>query len=180
MAVTVAALLGLAAYGVYGHLEASATYAGNAVKWLPRQEQGLSADHIVRGTYANPGLTISGDEVRVQTPTFSAFAEVTGPLVPGEGFTYQPRYVTSTWTLHIWNVTGHLPLALADFDTIDHVSAEYHLQVVSGSAIPAALSTGQQASFQVRTVMPIGEGLLRWAPNGNNIIAKWDFQVEND
>jgi hypothetical protein len=28
--------------------------------------------------------------------------------------------------------------------------------------------------------MPTGEGLMRCAPDGNNIVAKWDFQVEND
>ena len=25
-----------------------------------------------------------------------------------------------------------------------------------------------------------GEGLMHWAPDGRNIIAKWDFVVEND
>jgi hypothetical protein len=42
------------------------------------------------------------------------------------------------------------------------------------------LHTGQTLRFKVRAVMPTGEGLMRWAPNGNNIVAKWDYQVEND
>jgi len=46
--------------------------------------------------------------------------------------------------------------------------------------MPKAVSTGQQVSFQLRAVVPIGEDLVRWAPNGNNIVAKWDNQVEND
>jgi hypothetical protein len=172
-------LLGVLAYGVYGLSQGRPSYGGNLDKLLPKI-QALPADHAVVGTYRQPGLTVSGDQIRVETPSFSALAVVTGPLVPGEGFTNQPKFVTSTWTVHVWGVTGHLPLTLADFDTIDHVSTEYHLQLVTGSTIPAFLSTGQQATFQVRTVMPIGEGLFRWAPNGDNIVAKWDFQVEND
>jgi hypothetical protein len=46
--------------------------------------------------------------------------------------------------------------------------------------MPRSVSTGQQVTFQLRGVVPIGEDLLRWAPNGNNIVAKWDNQVEND
>jgi hypothetical protein len=35
-------------------------------------------------------------------------------------------------------------------------------------------------SFRLRVVEATGEGLMRWAPNGRNIVAKWDFVVEND
>ena len=70
---------------------------------------------------------------------------------------------------------------MADFDSID-----YHadgLQDVPGARsgpLPATLHTGQSLSFKVRAVMPTGEGLMRWAPDGNHIVAKWDYQVEND
>ncbi len=142
--------------------------------------KGLSADHLVVGTYAAPALTIAGDEVRVETPTFSTLAEVTGPLVPGEGMTYQPQYVTGTWTVHLWDVKGSIPLAPADFDSIDHLGREYHLALPPGATLPKSVSTGQQVTFELRAVVPIGEDLVRWAPNGNNIVAKWDNQVEND
>ncbi len=138
------------------------------------------ADHTVAGTYADPAITVAGDDVRVKTPTFSASAVVTGPLVPGEGFSYQPRFVTGTWTVHIWDVKGHIPLAAADFDSIDHFGNEYRLRVPPGTTMPKEVSAGQQVTFELRAVVPIGEDLVRWAPNGNNIVAKWDNQVEND
>ncbi len=34
--------------------------------------------------------------------------------------------------------------------------------------------------FELRAVEAPGEGLMRWAPDGTHIVAKWDFVVEND
>lgn len=39
---------------------------------------------------------------------------------------------------------------------------------------------GGTVSFELRAVEAVGEGLLRWAPLGGHIVAKWDFVVEND
>jgi hypothetical protein len=138
------------------------------------------ADHTKIGTYANPAITVTGDIVDVKTPNFSAMATVTGPLVPGEGFTYQPRAITATWIVHIWDVKGTIALSAADFDNIDHLGTEFSVNSPPGLTVPKSVSTGQQVSFQLRAVVPIGEDLFRWAPNGNNIVAKWDSQVEND
>jgi hypothetical protein len=46
--------------------------------------------------------------------------------------------------------------------------------------MPTSVSTSQQATFQLRAVVPTGESLVRWAPNGYNVIAKWDNQVEDE
>jgi hypothetical protein len=35
-------------------------------------------------------------------------------------------------------------------------------------------------TFELRAVMPTGEGLMRWAPDAQQIVASWDFVVEND
>jgi hypothetical protein len=45
---------------------------------------------------------------------------------------------------------------------------------------PAVLEPGRKVSFEIRAGAPVGEGLMRWAPNGRQIVAKWDFVVEND
>ncbi len=42
------------------------------------------------------------------------------------------------------------------------------------------LRPGQRTTFEVRTVMKVGEGVLRWAPGGGKTLAEWDFEVEND
>jgi hypothetical protein len=40
------------------------------------------------------------------------------------------------------------------------------------------LNQGQRATFEVRTVLATGEGVMQWAPG--RLIAVWDFVVEND
>ncbi len=74
------------------------------------------------------------------------------------------------------------PLSVADFDSIDHPQTVYKPTLVPGQpALPTTLAHRTEAlSFKIRSAMPVGEGLLRWAPDGQNIVAKWDYQVEND
>ena len=137
-------------------------------------------DHV--GTTAHPGLTVEGGYVQVKTPTFSALAVVNGPWcparvcpsfrasppVPGRS-PFQPRQ-------------GTVPISVADFDSIDHPrrSTSPDPGARTADPLPTSLHTGQSLSFKIRAVMPTGEGLMRWAPDGNNIVAKWDYQVEND
>lgn len=47
-------------------------------------------------------------------------------------------------------------------------------------SVPPVLRPGQKISFELRAAEETGEGLMRWAPDGRNIVAKWDFVVEND
>lgn len=182
VAVILGALLSVLGYGVYGLWANShrGYVSTNPAKWLPKQQLDHPVDGTVVGSYTSPAITVAGDDVRVHTPTFSALAVVIGPAVPGEGLSYQPKYLTSTWTVHIWDVKGYTPLAAKDFDTIDHAGTEFQLRIPPGGTMPNSVSTGQEATFQLRAVVPVGESLFRWAPNGNNIVAKWDNQVEND
>jgi hypothetical protein len=129
----------------------------------------------------HPGLTVTGGYVQVKTPTFSVLAVVNGPVVPGEGLPVIQRFTTCTWTISLSHVKGTVPISVADFDSIDHLQTAYTMTVVPGQPpLPTTLRTGQSLSFKVRAVMPTGEGLMRWAPDGNNVVAKWDYQVEND
>jgi hypothetical protein len=53
--------------------------------------------------------------------------------------------------------------------------------VPGAPAPPSVLTPGEQrVSFELRAAEPVGEGLMRWAPDGARIVAKWDFMVEND
>jgi hypothetical protein len=169
------------AWGIDTAVAQPATRVADPSSWLPKQQLGHPADQLLVGTVAHPALTIEGDPVKVETPAFSALAVVNGPLVPGEGGPVQPQFVTCTWTISISRVEGTIPLSLADFDSIDAVQTVFKPGLVPGQpALPASLHTGQSLSFKVRSVMPIGEGLFRWAPDGDHIAAKWDYQVEND
>jgi len=69
----------------------------------------------------------------------------------------------------------------ADFTAIDEQGHVYQPAFVKGHPTPPAeLKPGQQVTFELRAVEATGEGLMRWAPDGTHIVAKWDFVVEND
>ena len=179
--VVVVVLVATMAWGIYGADDHAGPKHGDPQSWLPEQQLDHPIDQTVVGTVAHPALTVEGDSVRVQTPTFSAQAVVNGPVVPGEGLPVIESFTTCTWTISISHVRGTVPISAADFDSIDHQQTVYKPALVPGQApLPATLRTGQSVSFKIRAVMPTGEGLMRWAPDGDHIVAKWDYQVEND
>jgi hypothetical protein len=168
-----AALCAALGYGIDG-LTDSHVQLGSVVTHHP-------VDVTLVGTVAHPALTIEGDFVDVRTPAFSARAVINGPVVPGEGLPYQAPTTTCTWTISLSHVVGRVPIAVSDFDSIDHFGTVFDPYLVPGQPkLPSVLRTGQKLTFQIRAVMPVGEGLMRWAPDGDHIVAKWDYQVEND
>jgi hypothetical protein len=177
----VVALLAVLGWGIHGLVAKPTLDTADPQSWLPKQQLNHPVDRVVMGTVGAPGLTVNGGTVDVKTPTFSALAVVNGPVVPGEGLTKVQSYTTCTWTVSISHVHGTVPIALADWDSIDHTQTVYKPFLVPGQApLPATITTGQHLTFKIRAIMPTGEGLMRWAPDGNDIVAKWDYQVEND
>jgi hypothetical protein len=141
----------------------------------------VQPDSILVGSADNPAVTSQGDQVRVQLVGNSVVAKVTGPQVPGEGLPHQTDATTCTWTVSLTGPQAALPIAVADFTTIDHLGVVYHPTFVPGQPHPpAVLARGKTVTFELRVVMNTGEGLMRWAPGGKKIVASWDFEVEND
>jgi hypothetical protein len=149
--------------------------------YLPKRTLHFDADATLVGTAKRPALTSQGDAVRVVTPHGSVIAVVTGPEVPGEGLPYQGPSTTCTWTVSLSHATAPIEVSAADFDSINDAGAVFHPAVVPGTAAPPnTLEPGQTVSFELRAAETVGEGLMRWAPDGKHIAAKWDFVVEND
>jgi hypothetical protein len=154
---------------------------GSYPSFLPRDTLNYHSDAILVGTIKRPALTNQGDGVRVKTGRWTVLITVSGPQVPGEGLPYQAPTTTCTWIVTMSRATGTVPISLADFSTIDALNEIYLPAFVAGQPLPpSTLRPGQKVSFELRAVMPTGEGLMRWAPDGHNIVAKWDFIVEND
>lgn len=148
--------------------------------FLPKNA--IHPDSVLTGTAARPALTTEGDAVRVQLRGGSVLITVTGPQTPGQGLPYQAPATTCTWTVNLTEATGRVPIAVADFSTLDHLGAvDRPVPVPSRSTLPTSIGPGQTVQFQLRGFMRIGEGLLRWAPGGaGGTIASWDFAVETD
>jgi hypothetical protein len=167
------------AFGGSGHATSSAGRYGALPSFLPTTS--LQPDSPLTGTAARPALTSEGDAVAARLPHGSALVTVSGPVVPGEGLPYQATATTATWTVTISHAAGRVPLSTSAFSTIDSLGKTYRPGFVPGQPRPPAmLRPGQGASFELRTVMPVGEGAMRWAPADHDLLATWDFVVEND
>jgi len=160
---------------------AADNHFGGYPTYLPSDTLNYHSDTVLTGTAQRPALTNEGDGVEVKTPRFSVLVTVTGPQVPGEGLPYQAGADTCTWVVTMSGATGPVPVSTADFTSIDDVGNVYRPYFVTGQPTPPpTLRPGQKISFELRVVEATGEGLMRWAPDGRNIVAKWDFVVEND
>jgi hypothetical protein len=141
----------------------------------------VQPDAVLTGSLARPAVTSQGDAVRVNASDFSALVTVSGPEVPGEGLPDQTPATTCTFTITLSAATADAPIDIADFTAIDHLGQIYRVApVAEAGPVPATLAPGQTATLTLRTVMPTGEGLLRWAPDGQHVLASWDFEVETD
>jgi len=149
--------------------------------FLPKKTLDAKTDVALTGTAVKPALTVDGEGVAVKTPNWSVSISVSGPTVPGEGLPYQSPATTCTWTIIMSNATGPVPISLADFDSIDHLGRIYRLSFVEGQPVPPSeIKPGQKVTFQVRAYEAVGEGIMRWAPIDQKIVAMWDYEVEND
>lgn len=155
------------------------TYGG-LPSYLPTAPAGT--DGTLVGSVSHPALTSEGDTVDVKLPGGGTVSmTVTGPVVPGEGLPHQADDTTCTWTVTLDHATKALPIRIADLSTLDQLGNVYSLATVPGQRKPPSeLGPGEKATFELRTDMKVGEGLLRWAPGGSKIVASWDFEVEND
>ncbi len=167
-----------------GHPAASPSasiHFGAYPSFLPRSTLNNGTDTLLTGTVQRPALTNQGDRVKVRTAAFTVLVTVSGPQVPGEGLPYQAPSTTCTWVVTMSGATGTVPISTADFTSLDDLNNVYRPQFVKGQPRPPRLlRPGQTVTFELRAAMATGEGLMRWAPDGHNIVAKWDFVVEND
>ena len=156
---------------------ASASKYGSLPAFLPPES--FDTDRVLVGTPARPALTTEGDAVSAGSR--GTLVTVSGPVVPGEGLPYQTEATTCTWTVTIRAGSSPVRVSAADFSSIDHLGAVYQPILVPGGPVPpTVLQPGEHTTFELRTVMVVGEGLMRWAPDGTHVVAEWDFEVEND
>jgi hypothetical protein len=158
---------------------ANSSKYGSLPGFLPHQS--FDTDRVLVGTVTRPALTTEGDAVTFGAGSSAARVTVSGPEVPGEGLPYQSAATTCTWTVTIHAGSRAVPIAAADFSTIDHLGTVYQPSFVPGQATPPTiLAAHGSATFELRALMLVGEGLMRWAPDGTHTVAQWDFEVEND
>jgi hypothetical protein len=152
---------------------------GTLPSFLPTST--LTPDATLTGTAARPALSSEGDTIRARLPHSSVLVTVAGPVVPGEGLPDQTSADTATWNVTMSHASARVPISKRAFSVIDSLGKTYRPAYVPGQPRPpASIRPGQTVHFELREVIAVGEGMMRWAPVNDDLLGTWDFVVEND
>jgi hypothetical protein len=125
---------------------------------------------VVRATLRHPVLAVQGDTVAVDVRGRPVRATAIGPRVPNAvaGATRTDAPATFTVTL----AGGRRAISARAFTLVDELGGVHRhprLTVVRHAGT---------TTVTVRDVLPVGNGQLRWAPDGRHATVAWDFDLE--
>lgn len=144
--------------------------------WLPTPSAGGQAV----GTAKDPAMSYQGVPVLIKLDRGDALTmNVVGPTAP-PGTKVGAEKADLTWTVTVSDATATIPLSLAQFNVQDESGAYHGVTASDGGTIPASIKPGETVTFAVHTVAASGEGMVRWAPDGNRVVALWDYVAELD
>lgn len=127
--------------------------------FLPKKTLDPRVDATLVGTMARPALQVEGLAVKVETTRFDVLVTVSGPVVPGEGLPVQHDATTCTWTVTMKGAARDVPVAIADFHSIDHLGSVFLMGLVPGEhEPPPVLAPGKTVTFQLCAYELVGEG----------------------
>ena len=165
----------------------SAKYGG-LPSWLPKPN--VTVGRVVQASAAHPRLAaIEGDAVSVQLARGRVLATAVGPAVPANAPAIaqadrSPNADISlcTFTVTLAAASGRVPIDANAFTVIDEQGQVSHLGVTAsrGGPAPARVAPGQTVTLTMKTILPEGEYILRWAPGGHKVLVGWEFNVELD
>jgi hypothetical protein len=79
------------------------------------------------------------------------------------------------------DASADVPVSIADFHSVDHLGSVFLMGLVPGEPTPpSVLRPGHSVTFRLRAYELVGEGMMQWAPDHRNVVADWDYTVEND
>ena len=93
----------------------------------------------------------------------------------GAGITFDEAFPPFTWG-------GRVGIDPRAFSIVDEFGQRHRPRLArrGGGRLPVVLADGRSLVVSARTVLPTGNGQLRFTPSGAHPIASWDFHVEID
>ena len=147
-----------------------------------RSRQKAPANQRLSASAAHPAEAIQGNAVTLHLRGGTALATVVGPDVPDRIQGSADLHTPATWDLTFDDVHGTIPLSRTMFSIIDEqgMLLSPRVTVVGGGPLPKAVPAGRRFTLQLKTIVSIGDGKLRYAPTGPTWLTEWDFDVETD
>ncbi len=145
------------------------SYRYGGIPWWLRAVTPRTA-RTLRATARHPVLAVQGDTVAVDVGGRPVRATAIGPTVPDAvaGATRTAAPATFTVTL----AGGRRAISARAFTIVDELGA------VHCNARLTVVRHARTTTVTVRDVLPVGNGQLRWAPDGRQATVAWDFDLE--
>jgi hypothetical protein len=153
---------------------------GKIPSWLPSAAP--PRQRALPSSFSHPVLTIQGEGLLISLPGARMLVTAVGPAVPEIGDSPVPATSPVTFTVTFTHVSVPVSLRRSAWVLVDDNHRIHHPRVtaINGGPPPAQLRPGQTVSIKLRSVVPTGDGGLEWRPDGERVIAGWDFNVEID
>jgi hypothetical protein len=147
-----------------------------------RSRQKAPANQTLSASAAHPAEAIQGNAVKLQLRGGTALATAVGPDVPDRIQGSADLRTPGTWDLTFDDVHGTIPLSRSMFSITDEqgMLLSPQVTVAGGGPLPKAVPVGRPFTLQLKTIVSVGDGKLRYAPTGRAWLAEWDFDVETD
>jgi len=124
-------------------------------------------------------MSYPGSPVIVSVGTARALMDVEGPSYPADT-KVGAEEVRCTFTIKISGVTAPISMKTSSFSVLDGQGGLHQLTVAPRHRVPDQLKPGRGYTFALVSVVPAGEGLLRYYPTTEGAVAAWDYVAETD
>jgi len=131
------------------------------------------------GSMADPAMSYAGSPVVVDLGHSTVTVNMQGPSYPANT-KLGAEQVACTFTVVLSQASHPVNLRTARFDVLDHAGTIHALRPAPDTPLPATVQPSQTVTLHLTATIPSGEGLLRYAPDGNNNAAAWDYVAETD
>lgn len=147
-----------------------------------RGKQAAPSNQVLTGSRAHPAIAIQGNSVLLHVAGGTALATAVGPDIPDRIQGTADLHTPATWDLTFTDVRGTVPIAPSLFTITDEQGQllSPHVRLLSGGPAPKLAPHGHPLTLQLSTVVSVGDGKLRYAPDRGPWLAEWDFDVETD
>jgi hypothetical protein len=147
-----------------------------------RSRQKAPANQTLSATMAHPADAIQGISVKLHLSGGTALATAIGPDVPTRIQGSADLHTPAIWDLTFDDVHGTIPLSRTMFSITDEqgMLLSPRVTVAGGGPLPKTVPSRRPFTLQLKTVVSVGDGKLRYTPTGGAWLAEWDFDVETD
>ena len=143
---------------------------GGIPAWLRAVMSGAAG--VSRAALGHPVLAVQGDTVAVDLPGRRLRATAIGPAVPRALAANAARTTApASFTVTVTGGSRATVNRLGAFTIVDELGHVHHPRV-------AVVRHARTTTVTVRDVLPVGNGQLRWLPDGRHGLVAWDFDLE--